>query len=91
MDFKNRISEVIKQSNYTQKEIAQKLNISEGNITNWKKGENYPSLDLLYKLCILLEESADYLLGLEDETGAKTYGNYINFGTHNGNNIINNK
>ena len=91
MEFKNRISEVIKQSNYTQKEIAQKLNISEGNITNWKKGENYPSIDLLYKLCILLKESSDYLLGLEDETGAKIYGNYINFGTHNGNNIINNK
>ncbi len=91
MEFKNRISEVIKQSNYTQKEIAQKLNISEGNITNWKKGENYPSLDLLYKLCILLKESSDYLLGLEDETGAKTYGNYINYGTHNGDSIINNK
>lgn len=72
MNFSERISETIKQSNYTQKQIAQILNISESNISNWKKGENLPSVDILYKLCILLDESADYLLGLEDETGKKT-------------------
>ncbi len=81
MNFSQRITEAIKQSGLTQKEIAQKLNISEGNITNWKKGENLPSVDILYKLCIILDESADYLLGLEDATGAKTYNNY---GIHNG-------
>lgn len=81
MLFKERLSEAIKGSNLTQKQIAQALNISEGNITNWKKGENLPSLEILYKLCILLNESADYLLGLEDETGAKTYivGSFNNF------------
>lgn len=72
MNFSSRISESIKQSGYTQKQIAQILNISESNITNWKKGENLPSVDILYKLCVLLDESADYLLGLEDETGKKT-------------------
>ncbi len=73
MLFNKRISEAIKESEYTQKEIAKILKISESNITNWKKGENLPSVDVLYKLCILLNESADYLLGLEDETGSKTY------------------
>lgn len=82
MLFSERISETIKNSPFTQKQIAQMLHISEGNITNWKKGENLPSVDTLYKLCIILEESADYLLGLEDETGSKTYNN---FGIHNGN------
>ncbi len=71
MKFNIRIAEAIKNSNYSQKEIAKILNISESNITNWKKGENLPSVDLLYKICILLNESSDYLLGLEDETGAK--------------------
>lgn len=82
MLFSERISEAIKNSNYSQKQIAQLLHISEGNITNWKKGENLPSVDILYKLCIILGESSDYLLGLEDETGSKTYNNY---GVHNGN------
>ena len=73
MLFSERIAEVIKNSNYSQKEIAKILHISESNITNWKKGENLPSLDILYRLCILLKESADYLLGLENEDGTKNY------------------
>ncbi len=66
MLFSERITEAINQSNYTQKELAKKLNISEGNITHWKNGKNLPSVDILYKLCVILDESADYLLGLED-------------------------
>lgn len=82
MLFSERIAEEIKISPYSQKQIAQLLGISESNITNWKKGENLPSVDILYKLCQILEVSSDYLLGLEDETGSKTYNN---FGIHNGN------
>lgn len=74
MDFGKRIAEVITAKGVTQKEIAKKLQISEGNISNWKKGKNLPSIETLYKLCVLLEESADYLLGLEDEDGTKNYG-----------------
>ena len=73
MLFKERFIEELKNSSLTQKQIAQALHISEGNITNWKTGKNVPSLDLLYKLCVLLEVSSDYLLGLEDETGEKVY------------------
>lgn len=64
--FSERIAESIKSSGYTQKEIAKMLNISESNITNWKKGDNLPSIDILYKLCVILHESADYLLGLDN-------------------------
>lgn len=86
MLFSERITETIKNSKYSQKQIAKILGISESNITNWKKGENLPSVDILYRLCILLEESSDYLLGLEDETGAKTYiSNSFNNFSNNGN------
>lgn len=78
--FKIRITEAIKNSNFTQKQIAKILQISESNITNWKNGENLPSVDLLYRLCILLDESADYLLGLEDESGARTSNTINNSG-----------
>lgn len=66
MKFKERIKDEIKASNYTQKEIAKILNIDPANITNWKKGKNLPSIETLYKLCILLNVSADYLLGLDE-------------------------
>jgi transcriptional regulator with XRE-family HTH domain len=48
------------------KELAKKLNIAESNISNWKNGDNLPSLQVLYELCKILDESADYLLGLTD-------------------------
>lgn len=88
MKFSNRIKETIEASDYTQKQIAKILNISESNITNWKKGENLPSVDILYKLCLLLNESADYLLGLEDETGTKIKTSKYNIGTLNNNGKI---
>ena len=66
MKFQTRIAEALRQSEFSQKEIAEKLGISESNITNWKNGENLPSVETLYKLCQLLNESADYLLGLVD-------------------------
>ncbi len=81
MLFSERIKEAIKNSKYSQKQIAQILDISEGNISNWKKGQNLPSINVLFKLCVLLEESSDYLLGLENERGEKLY--------ENGNTIIN--
>ncbi len=65
--FCKRLTDAIKNSGYTQKEIAKTLNISEGNITNWKKGENLPSVDILFSLCAILNESADYLLGLTND------------------------
>lgn len=64
--FSERVTDSIKSSGYTQKDIAKMLNISESNISNWKKGDNLPSVDILYKLCIILHESADYLLGLDN-------------------------
>ncbi|MBD5585504.1 MAG: helix-turn-helix transcriptional regulator [Clostridia bacterium] len=67
MKFSTRFAEALNHSGFSQKELANALNIAESNITNWKKGENLPSVDLLYKLCILLDESSDYLLGLKDD------------------------
>lgn len=72
MLFSQRIQEALQQSKYTQKEIAQILGISESNITNWKKGENLPSVDVLYRLCDLLNESADYLLGLDEKSDERS-------------------
>jgi transcriptional regulator with XRE-family HTH domain len=66
MKFSERFSEVLKESKFSQKELAKKLNIAESNISNWKNGDNLPSLQILYELCKILDESADYLLGLTD-------------------------
>ena len=89
MKFQDRITEAIKDSEYTQKAIAKILNISEGNISNWKKGINLPSIEILYKLCLILNVSADYLLGLEDDFGNKTYSTTTTDNRHHNVNVYN--
>lgn len=66
MKFQERLQLELKNGKFTQKQLAEKLNVDNSNITKWKKGENIPSLTVFYDLCILLDVSADYLLGLSD-------------------------
>lgn len=66
MNFAERLTEVIEHSSLTQSEIAEKLNVNKATITNYKKGKIFPSLETFYELCLILDVSADYLLGLTD-------------------------
>lgn len=51
-------------------------------ISDWTNGKVQPTAENIYTVAVFFNVTADYLLGLEDETGAKTYNN---FGVHNGN------
>lgn len=85
MKFTERFNECLKYSGKQQTEIAKYCKTSRQNITNFKAGRTYPSLETLYLLCECLEVSADWLLGLENENGVKTYGNKYHIGTINNN------
>lgn len=80
--IQNRLSEALQQSGMTQTAIANALNIKPTQICSYIKGRKMPALDTFANLCRVLDISADYLLGLEDEKGSKIYNN---FGIHNGN------
>ena len=67
MKFTERLNEVLKQNKMKQTDIAKACNVSRQNITNWKTGTGYPSIDTLYRLCKYLDVSSDYLLGLSDD------------------------
>ena len=77
MDFTKIFAELLKSEKINQTELAQKINVSKQAITNLKKGTSLPSLDLLCAIAIALDVSTDFLLGLENESGRKTY-NTIN-------------
>ncbi len=69
MDLKQiqvRLRESIKNSHYTQKEIALAVNVSPQTISKYMKQNIFPALDTLAKLCKLLDVKADYILGLCD-------------------------
>ena len=69
--FKIRLKEVRLQNNLSQKQLAEKLEISVTCYAGYEQGYRQPDLKMFAKICRLFDVSADYLLGLEDETGTK--------------------
>lgn len=53
----------------SQKELAEKLNVSHTNIYNYEVGRTEPSIDILKQLAAVLGVSVGYLVGAEDESG----------------------
>lgn len=67
--------------NLTQPQLAKKIGVSNGIISIWENNINEPKANYIKKMCYCFGVSADYLLGLEDETGAKIQNNvYDNHG-----------
>lgn len=60
-----RVAEAITQSDMTQTEIAQKLNIRQQTISCYVHGKKMPALDTLANLCKILDIDANYILCLD--------------------------
>lgn len=80
--FNEKLKELRKEKSLTQKQLAEILEVSTTCYAGYEQGYREPDFKTLKKICLFFDVSADYLLGLEDETGSKTYNN---FGIHNGN------
>ena len=65
--FGKRIKALRKEFNYTQEQVAKKLNISIAALSRYETGSFEPkSLALIVDLAILYKVSTDYLLGKTD-------------------------
>lgn len=62
--IKERLIEEIKLSGLTTVEIAKKVGISPEMVTQYKTTDKLPGLETFAKICIALDASADYILGL---------------------------
>ena len=80
-NFGEKLKELRTEKGLTQKELAQFLDTSQSAIVYWEKNQQEPTISALKKISIFFDMSADYLLGLEDESGSKIYNNY---GIHTG-------
>ena len=56
----------------TQKQLADYLELVPASISAYETSGNYPSADIIIKLCQFFNVSADYLLGLSDAKEFKT-------------------
>ena len=50
----------------TQKQLADYLELVPASISSYETSGNYPSADIIVKICKFFEVSSDYLLGLSD-------------------------
>jgi transcriptional regulator with XRE-family HTH domain len=65
-NFSERLKQLRKSQNVTQKELAQSLNVTERNYQSWEAGKTKPKFEAINALCNYFSCSADYLLGRTD-------------------------
>lgn len=53
--MENRLETILKEKGLKKGWLAKKLNVTNQTITNWSKGYNYPDLQTLKKLSVILE------------------------------------
>lgn len=69
MNFGERLKQIRLEKGYTQKDIINKINISQNGYSSWELGKTEPNLTSLKKLSNIFHISVDYLLGMENEEG----------------------
>ena len=62
----NIIVELMKQEGLSQKELAEKINVTEASMSRYIKGERIPRIDVLVKIASVFNVSIEYLLGLKE-------------------------
>lgn len=61
----NRIKRLRKELGISQKELAERIGVSNSRVSNWEQGINRPDADILAKLCSALQTSPSLLLGMK--------------------------
>lgn len=62
----NRLKNLRDENNFSQKDVANKLNISNATLSQYESGVRQPSYDILKKIADIYNVSIDYLLGRTD-------------------------
>lgn len=75
--FAIRLNKLIKENKITKYRVAKDLKCSKQSVINWCDGISEPKISHIQQLAEYFNVSADYLIGLEDETGSKTHINTL--------------
>lgn len=60
----NRIRKYREELGISQKQLAERIGVSNGRVSNWEQGINRPDADMLAELCRALKVSPSSLLGI---------------------------
>ena len=76
MDINERLYELRKNNNWSQEELAEKLNVSRQTVSKWESNKTIPELEKLVKLSEIYNISLDELIkGVSSETISKENSN----------------
>ena len=64
--FGDRIRDARKAAGLTQRQLADRLGVSNTSISNWEKGLSRPDADMIQKLCSYLSLQPNYFYGTEN-------------------------
>ena len=62
--FGERLKEARKAKNYSQEKLGNAIGVTRTQVTNYEKGISTPSYDKLKLLCIILDVSSEWLIGI---------------------------
>lgn len=71
--FAERLNKLIKENKITRYRLAKDIGVNKQTIVFWCEAINEPKISYLIKLAKYFSVSSDYLLGLENEDGSKSY------------------
>ena len=61
----SRIRKYREENNLSQKQLAEKIGVSNSRVSNWEQGLNRPDADILAAICVALDGSPSLLLGIQ--------------------------
>lgn len=65
-DLGERLQILRKQKRISQEQLAKRAGLSRSSISAYEKGMTIPSAEVIYELCVILDTTSDYLLGLDN-------------------------
>lgn len=71
METGKRIQQLRKGNGWTQRDLAEKLNVTVSAVSKWERGLNFPDMAMLEPLALVLETSVVELLCIADEPDAQ--------------------
>ena len=63
----SRISKLLSEQGKNQKDLSERLNVSEGVISRYISGDREPKPDMIANIATALKTTSDYLLGIETD------------------------
>ena len=70
--YGQRIKELRIEKGWSQRDLAKELNIAQITVSKYEREKLDLGTALIIQLTRIFHVSSDYILGIEDETGAKT-------------------